>query len=1207
MAWIKDLFAPDQRSWEEFYRNRWQYDKVVRSTHGVNCTGSCSWNIFVKGGIVTWEMQALDYPVLQNQELPPYEPRGCQRGISYSWYLYSPIRVKYPYIRGVLADLWQEAKAAHPDDILEAWRSIVTDPEKRSALHRSRGKGGFRRMSWDEAHEIMAIANIYTVLEHGSDRIIGFSPIPAMSMLSYAGGSRLMQLMGGVSMSFYDWYCDLPPASPEVWGEQTDVAESADWYNSKYIATVGSNVLMTRTPDSHFLVEARHRGSKVAVFSPDFSQTSKVADEWFPIHQGQDGAFWMAVNHVLLREYYIKKQVPYFLQYLQRYSDAPFLVVMDRQENGTYRPGKLLRASQLHSTAHVENAEWKTFVWDAKTDAPVLPPGTVGHRWQSKKGEWNLQAMNSQTGDSIEPVLFFSNGAHDLTVELDDFSDGSMVKQFSNTVPCRQLKTNDGECYVTTAFELMLAQFNVNRSGDDRYEESMELPFTPKWQEQFTGINAADVIRFAKEWGHTAERTNGQVSVIIGAGVNHWYHNNLIYRSIISALIFSGAVGVNGGGLNHYVGQEKLVPQASWGPIAFGTDWGGPPRLMNTPSFHYMHSSQWRYDGKFPEVCPVNDSGHPMAHGHTADKQALAVRSGWLPCFPQFNKSNFAVVKEAIAAGAKDDAGIIEYVKEQLKNGKLRSSMEDPDNPASFPRVWYIWRGNALLSSAKGHEYFLKHYLGTHHNSIAEENAKDDVEDVIWKEQAQNGKFDLIVDINFRMDSSALYSDIVLPTATYYEKNDLSSTDMHSFIHPLQAAVPPAWESRSDWEIFKGIAQKVSELAERYIPEPLTDIVASPLMHDTPAEIAQPHVKDWKKGECAMIPGTTMPNLKIVKRDYVNLYNKFITAGPNFRNNGLGIHGTTYMVDDVYDEYLKAKPTHSFGGGTYPSLKDDKDACNLILWFAAETNGELAYRAYASESKKTGIDHTHLAEGSRNIRITFEDISTQPRRTLTTPFWTGITNNGRAYSAYCQNVEELVPWRTLTGRQHLYLDHDAYIAYGEHLPTYKPRADRGTLRDLVKSNLDGEAVVLNYLTPHGKWHIHSTMGDTLRMETLSRGMEPIWISDKDAERLGIKDNDWVEVYNDHGVVCTRAVVSHRIPGGMCMIYHAPERTLSVPKSQERGNRRAGGHNSLTRVRLKPLFMIGGYAQFTYGFNYWGPQGVNRDTFVAVRKLKKLNW
>jgi nitrate reductase alpha subunit len=145
--------------------------------------------------------------------------------------------------------------------------------------------------------------------------------------------------------------------------------------------------------------------------------------------------------------------------------------------------------------------------------------------------------------------------------------------------------------------------------------------------------------------------------------------------------------------------------------------------------------------------------------------------------------------------------------------------------------------------------------------------------------------------------------------------------------------------------------------------------------------------------------------------------------------------------------------------------------------------------------------------------------------------------------------------------------------------------------------------MLNYLTPHGKWHIHSTYYDNELMLTLSRGLEPFWMNDEDARKIGVGDNDWVEIYNDHGVVVTRAVTSSRVPKGICLLYHSPERTISVPKSPLRGNRRAGGHNSLNRVRLKPVLMAGGYAQFTYSFNYWGPTGVNRDTYILVRKLE----
>jgi nitrate reductase alpha subunit len=1210
MAWIKDMFAPKERQWEEMYRNRWQYDKIVRSTHGVNCTGSCSWNVYVKNGIVTWELQALDYPIF-NKEIPPHEPRGCQRGISCSWYLYSPLRVKYPYMRGALMDLWREAKKKHPNDPVAAWKSIVEDKTARERYQKARGKGGFRRISWDEVLDLISAANIHTLKKHGSDRIVGFSPIPAMSMLSYASGARFLQLMGGVNLSFYDWYCDLPPASPEIWGEQTDVAESADWFHSKFVATVGSNVLMTRTPDAHFLVEGRHRGAKVVVFSPDFAQVSKIADEWVPINQGQDGAFWMAVNHVILKEFFVDRQVDYFQNYVKRYSNLPFLVELKKTKDGKFEAGRLLRASQLQATADEENAEWKSFVLDSKTGKPVLLKGTIGHRWQKKKGEWNLKLEDANSGEMVDPALQLGMHANKLVnVEFSDFSEGSNDNFVDRQVAGIELETKDGPVIVTTAFELLLAQFGVNQGLKGDYPKNYEdenSPYTPAWQEKFTGVRAEVVLNFAREWARTAELSKGKCSVIIGAGVNHWYHNNLIYRSIITSLVLCGCVGVSGGGLNHYVGQEKLVPQASWAPIAFATDWIAPPRLQNAPSFHYVHSDQWRYDRSFNEMCNVADPGHSMASGHTIDKQIMAVRHGWMPCFPQFNRSNFDVIDEAVENGAKSDEQIIKHTVDALKSRKLKFSMEDPNNPESFPRLWYIWRGNAIMSSAKGHEYFLKHYLGTHNNLVAEEQAQDSVKEVVWHDKVELGKMDLIVDLNYRMDTSALYSDIVLPAATYYEKHDLSSTDMHTFIHPMQPAVPPCWESKTDWDIFKAISEATSKLAKTQMPEPRKDIVLTPLMHDTPAEIAQPFIKDWMTGECDAIPGKTMPAMKVVERDYTKIYDKFIALGPNFRNNGLAVHGTHYDVDDLYDQYLLDHPVQELDGKAYPSLKDAYDACNVILNFAAETNGELAYRAYQSESVKTGIDHSHLAADTRSVRMNFEDIKAQPRRVLTSPYWTGVTTGGRTYSAYCQNVEELIPWRTLTGRQEIYLDHEAYIAYGENLPTFKPRADVHASFDLQKSPKESASLMLNYLTPHGKWHIHSTFGDTLRMKTLSRGIEPIWINDKDADMVGIEDNDWVEIYNDHGVVCTRACVSARIPRGISMIYHSPERTATVPKSKQRGGKRAGGHNSLTRTRLKPLFMIGGYAQFTYAFNYWGPTGVNRDTFVIVKKMDKLEW
>ena len=135
----------ESRDWEETYRNRWRHDKIVRSTHGVNCTGSCSWKIYVKSGIVTWETQQTDYPRTR-PDLPNHEPRGCARGASYSWYLYSANRVKNPLVRGRLMKAWRRMRETMSPD-----RGVDGDPERPDPAGQSyvetRGKGGFVRAS----------------------------------------------------------------------------------------------------------------------------------------------------------------------------------------------------------------------------------------------------------------------------------------------------------------------------------------------------------------------------------------------------------------------------------------------------------------------------------------------------------------------------------------------------------------------------------------------------------------------------------------------------------------------------------------------------------------------------------------------------------------------------------------------------------------------------------------------------------------------------------------------------------------------------------------------------------------------------------------------------------------------------------------------------------------------------------------------------
>ena len=1199
MSWIKDIVAPKTRQWEEFYRNRFQHDRVVRSTHGVNCTGGCSWQIHVKDGVVVWETQQLDYPLLEDQ-LPPYEPRGCQRGISFSWYLYSPIRIKYPLIRSSLIDAYREEKAK-TDNPLEAWAALQANPEKRKKYQNARGKGGFRRVHWDEVLEIMAVANIHTAKEHGPDRVIGFSPIPAMSMLSYAAGSRFLQLFGGVNLSFYDWYCDLPTAFPEIWGEQTDVCESADWYNAKMIADMGACLNMTRTPDCHFFAESRHNGTKAVVFSPDFSQVCKYADQWVPLHAGSDGAFWMAVSHVILKEFHHEQQTPYFIDYVKRYTDSPMLVKLDVE--GEYsRPGRMLRANELPGNNNLPNGEWKFVNVDEESGEYVVPKGSMGHRWDEKQGHWNMKFENSLNDEAYDPTLSFLS-KHDEVIQT-EFVEWGLDSKSLRGVPVRYIETNSGTIPITTVYDLIMAQYGVDRELGGDYPEdytNRDAAYTPAWQEVFTGVDAATVLQFAREWANTANITEGKCMIIIGAGINHWYHANLMYRAGAMALMLSGCVGRNGGGLNHYVGQEKLAPMDSWSSLAFAKDWKTAPRLQQAPLWHYINTCQYRYDGQYSRYNTVPDN--ELTRNHTADTIFKSVRNGWMPFYPQFKQNTLDLCDQAVSEGASSNNDITNAILEKLKSREVNYSVSDPEAPENHPRVWYIWRGNAIVGSMKGHEYALKHYLGTHSNDIAKDS-EDHTKEVKWHDVAPVGKMDLVVDLNFRMDSSALYSDIVLPAASWYEKADLNSTDLHSFIHPLSQAIAPVWESKTDWEIFKGIAKATSELAQEHFSEPRKDIVALPLAHDTADEITQTEIKDWYDGECEAIPGKTMHKLVVVDRDYTQIYEKFITLGDGIKTDGLGAHGNHYFCEDEYDEMIQSNhfPVRELDGVTYPSIEEDEWAANAILHLSTLTNGDLTVQAYNNMEKKTGLDLVDLAEGNKNVRMTYADLQAQPRRYNTSPLWSGLMADGRAYAPYTYNTEKLVPWRTLTGRQHFYLDHEMYIAYGENLPTYKPSPKPESYGDLQQTPTNGDALVLNYLTPHGKWHIHSTFMENLRMLTLSRGCEPCWLSETDADKLNIKDNDWVEVHNDHGVYCTRAVVSARIPRGVCIVYHVPERTTGIPKSQLRGNKRAGGHNSVTRIHLKPNYLAGGYGQFSYHFNYWGPIAPNRDTHVLVKKM-----
>ena len=344
---LRTLSKTGGREADDFYRDRWSHDKVVRSTHGVNCTGSCSWKVYVKDGIITWETQQTDYPSV-GPDSPEYEPRGCPRGAAFSWYTYSPTRVRYPYVRGVLLQMFREAKAQHDGDPVRAWEHIVENPLRAKAYKSARGKGGLVRATWEEASRDRR----RRARPHDQE----VRPRPGRRLLAHPGDvDGLARLRRPVREPHRRLDAELlrlvrrPARSPrpQVFGDQTDVPESGDWWNAGYLIMWGSNLPVTRTPDAHWMTEARYRGQKVIAVAPDYADNVKFADEWLPAKPGTDAALAMAMGHVVLKEFFVDRQTPYFTEYVKTYTDLPYLVRLEEAGDGEYTAGKFLTAADL--------------------------------------------------------------------------------------------------------------------------------------------------------------------------------------------------------------------------------------------------------------------------------------------------------------------------------------------------------------------------------------------------------------------------------------------------------------------------------------------------------------------------------------------------------------------------------------------------------------------------------------------------------------------------------------------------------------------------------------------------------------------------------------------------------------------------------------------------------------------------------------------
>jgi nitrate reductase alpha subunit len=405
--------------------------------------------------------------------------------------------------------------------------------------------------------------------------------------------------------------------------------------------------------------------------------------------------------------------------------------------------------------------------------------------------------------------------------------------------------------------------------------------------------------------------------------------------------------------------------------------------------------------------------------------------------------------------------------------------------------------------------------------------------------------------------------------------------------------------------VFGGIARAFAPLGAEHLGV-RRDVVMTPVQHDTPGEISQPggEVRDWRAGECEPVPGRTMPGLVVVERDYGAVADRWAALGPLAEQLGSVVKSAAWKPGPEVEQLRRRNGVVRGGAGHgRPSLERPEQVAETILALSGVTNGRIAVAGFKALEERCGVPLADLAEPAEETRITFHDTQVQPRRVITSPEWSGIDEEGRAYAAFTINVEREKPWHTLSGRMHLYLDHAWMRELGEQLPAYRPPVDHRLMLagGRPAAPADGvPEVTLRYLTPHSKWSIHSEYQDNLHMLTLFRGGSGLWLSPADAETIGVRDNEWVEAHNRNGVLVTRAVVSHRVPQGVCLMYHSKDRQIGTPRSELDG-RRGGTENALTTIAMKPTHMIGGYAQLSWSANYYGPTGSNRDSVTIVRR------
>jgi len=538
------------RDWEKVYRNLWAHDSSFTFLCAPNDTHNCLLRAYVKNGVLVRIGPTYGYGLAKdlygNTSSHRWDPRCCQKGLALVRRFYGDRRVKGPFVRKGFLD-W--VRAGYPRD------ARTGSPPSR---YFQRGSDSWVRLGWDEAAALIAstLANIAGTYSgekgaerlrhqgHYSDEMIEACRGSGTQVLKFRGGMPLLgtriyamnrfanslalldhflrqvspeEALGGRGWDSYSWHTDLPPGHPMVTGQQTVDFDLNSVEHARLVLVWGMNWICTKMPDSHWLTEARLKGTKVVVIACEYSATSSKGDWVIVVRPGTTPALALGLASVIVRERL------YDERFIENFTDLPLLV---RKDSRT-----LLRASDLEPGREPRPLTNFARVFHGNEKPP--PPFRQNEQWipLDLRREWGDYVVwdlgtgrprvvtRDDVGEHFErlgvrPAL---EGTYTLTL-----ADGTSVE-------------------VTPVFEVL--------------KRHLLADYTPENTSEMTWAPREAITALAREIAANA----GSTLFACGMGPNQFFNNDLKDRAVFLLAALTGNIGRIGGNVGSFAGNYRVA------------------------------------------------------------------------------------------------------------------------------------------------------------------------------------------------------------------------------------------------------------------------------------------------------------------------------------------------------------------------------------------------------------------------------------------------------------------------------------------------------------------------------------------------------------------------------------------------------------------------------------------------------------------------